>query len=141
MPFLQRNTPYFISRHHISALYSVSHTLTAYKFNNLQILIFSQQRIQQLCISHCRSNKSVSHPGMTYTAHANVHILKYVQHMAGGALSSLRLRVFLFPACNCNNIGQSAQWPELSTTSISEKLCMTDTGSLLNFQVTSSLRK
>jgi len=155
MSFLQRKGPHFITRHNISAkrivlytpIFNPSHTRTAYKFNDKNIfpdLIFSQQRIQQLFMYHCRSNKRVSQSAMTYTVHANVHIRKFVQHMAGGALSILRLR--LFPACSYNNVRTVCSVAEtISSIAITNLPAltryMTDCGRLLNVQVTSLLRK
>jgi hypothetical protein len=79
-----------------------------------------------------------------YTVHANVHIRKFVQHMVGGALSILRLR--LFPACSYNNVRTVCSVAEtISSIAITNPPTltryMTDWGKLLNVKVTSLLRK
>jgi len=81
---------------------------------------------------------------MTYTVHANVHIRKFVQHMAGGALSILRLR--LFPVCSYNNVRTVCSEAEtISSIAITNPPTltpyMTDWGRLVNIQVTSLLHK
>jgi len=83
---------------------------------------------------------------MRYTVHDNVHIRKFVQHMAGGVLSILRLR--LFPVCSYNNTNISivcSVAETISSIAITNPPTltryMTDWGRLLYVQVTSLLRK